>query len=78
MKDMTEGQARAEALKRWGSGGAIRFRPPRIADGRSSLGRLAPYRCCVGNGRLGRACTLIGHGDTWRAAFADVRPVSRV
>ena len=74
VKDMSPTQAQAEAVKRWGTTGAIRARPPSIRKG--APGRLAPYRCIVGNGGLGRSCSVMGQGDTWRDAFADARPVA--
>jgi len=75
MKDMTEEQALAEAIRRWGASGAIRLRTHSSASGRVRRGRLARYRCVVGNGGLGRDCSIEGQGDTWREAFLDARPV---
>ena len=68
MKDMTQKQALAEAIRRWGPSGTIRFRPTR-RDG-SPRGRLARYCCTVGNGRNG-SFRSEGQGNTWREAFAD-------
>src|SRR5262249_62262478 len=48
MKDMTQEEARAEALRRWGAAGTIEFHPPRRRRG--LRGRLARYACTVGNG----------------------------
>lgn len=74
MKDMTRVQAQEEAMRRWGTSGAIRFRPAAVSKGRSGRGRLARYRCTVGNGGLGKSCSVEGQGDTWREAFADAHP----
>jgi hypothetical protein len=76
MKDMTEEQALAETRLRWGAGGAIRLRTNTSASGRVRRGRLARYRCVVGNGSLGKNCSIEGQGNTWREAFLDARPVS--
>jgi|GEM_PF-3111901 len=76
MKDMTKEQALAEATRRWGPSGAIRLRTHSSASGRVERGRLARYRCVVGNGFLGKDCSIEGQGDTWREAFLDARPVS--
>ena len=76
VKDMTDKQAQAEAEKRWGSRGAIRYRPAVVARPNGRPGRLARYAYTVGNGGLGKSCSIQGQGDTWRAAFADVRPIS--
>lgn len=76
VKDMTEEQALAEAIRRWGARGAIRLRTHSSASGRVRRGRLARYRCVVGNGGLGKDCSIEGQGDTWREAFLDARPVS--
>ena len=72
MKDMTEKEARAEAIRRWGPSGTIEFRPSRSINGRR--GRLARYCCTVANGDLGSSYSIEGQGDTWREAFADARP----
>ncbi len=69
---MTESEARVEARRRWGPSGAIRLRPDAKNSG---TGRLARYRCMVGNGGLGKACSIEGQGDTWLLAFADARQV---
>lgn len=74
MKDMTQKQALAEAVRRWGPSGAIRFRPPQARKGHPGTGRLARYRCIVGNGGLGKLRSIEGQGDTWREAFADACP----
>jgi hypothetical protein len=71
MKDMTQQEAQAEALRRWGAGGVIEFRPPRR---RGVRGRLARYACKVGNGGPGGLHSVEGQGDTWREAFEDARP----
>jgi hypothetical protein len=76
MKDMTEEQALAEAVRRWGPSGAIRLRTQSSVSGRVQRGRLARYRCVVGNGGLGKDCSIEGQGDTWREAFLDARPVT--
>ncbi len=73
---MTLEQAQAEALRRWGRGGAVRLRPTPAARNGKEPGRLARYRCTVGNHGLGRACSIEGQGDTWRAAFADVHKIA--
>jgi hypothetical protein len=75
MKDMTDDEARAEAVRRWGPGGAIRLSNDIQRPGRVRRGRLARYRCMVGNGNLGKGCSAMGQGDTWREAFLDVREV---
>jgi hypothetical protein len=72
MKDMTQRQAQAEAVRRWGASGTIRFRPPLVA--RSQRGRLARYSCTVSNGVEGSFYSIEGQGHTWREAFADARP----
>ncbi|MCA1825831.1 MAG: hypothetical protein LC689_02685 [Myxococcales bacterium] len=69
MKDMTERQARAEAMKRWGAAAIIQYSAPR-SDRR---GRLARYTCKVGNG-AGGGIAIEGQGYTWREAFDDARP----
>jgi hypothetical protein len=71
MKDMTQTQALAEALRRWGASGTIEFRPPRVA--RPHRGRLARYTCKVGNGAGGSIRSVEGQGDSWREAFDDAR-----
>jgi len=71
MKDMTQEQARAEALRRWGATGTIEFRPPRRP--RALRGRLARYACKVGNGIPG-GLQVEGQGDSWVEAFADAHP----
>jgi hypothetical protein len=76
MKDMTEKQALAEAVRRWGASGAIRLRTNSSASGRVQHGRLARYRCMVGNGGLGTDCSVEGQGNTWREAFLDAGPVT--
>ena len=70
MKDMTQAQAQAEAVRRWGARGMVEFRPAR-AD-RSARGRLARYSCVVANGAPGYR-SIEGQGETWRDAFADAR-----
>ncbi len=77
MKDLTKEEALAEARTRWGASGAVRARPGGVARGGSGRGRLARYRYTVGNGGLGRACSIEGQGDTWRSALADARPLAR-
>jgi len=69
MKDMTEKQARAEALKRWGPAGTVTFRPSRSMNG--ERGRLARYCCIVANGDVRSPYTIQGQGNTWREAFDD-------
>lgn len=76
MKDMTKEQALAEAIRRWGATGSVRLRTHSSASGRVERGRLARYRCVVGNGNLGKHCSIEGQGDTWREAFLDARPVT--
>lgn len=75
MEDMTEVEARAEAVRRWGPTGAVRLWKETQRSGRVRRGRLARYRCMVGNGNLGKACSVVGQGDTWREAFLDAREV---
>lgn len=72
MKDMTEAEARAEAIRRWGPSGTIEFRPSRSSNGHR--GRLARYPCTVANGDRGSFYSIEGQGNTWREAFADARP----
>jgi hypothetical protein len=69
MKDMTEKQARAEALRRWGPTGTITFRPSRTI--KTERGRLARYCCIVGNGDGRSPYAVQGQGNTWREAFED-------
>jgi hypothetical protein len=69
MKDMTEQQARAEAVKRWGAAATIQYSPARSPR----RGRLARYTCKVGNGAAGTT-GVEGQGYTWREAFDDARP----
>jgi hypothetical protein len=76
MKDMTQKQAKEEAVRRWGSSGAVRLREGPASKGVNRPGRLARYRCTVGNGGLGKFCSIQGQGDTWATAFADARPTS--
>lgn len=72
MKDMTEKQALAEAVRRWGERGTIRFRPtPATRIPRLNRGRLARYCCVVSNGEGPRVYLVEGQGNTWREAFAD-------
>lgn len=71
MKDMTQDEARAEALRRWGTAGTIEFHPSRRNG--ALRGRLARYACKVGNGARGSRAEE-GQGDTWREAFDDARP----
>jgi hypothetical protein len=72
MKDMTRAQAQAEAFRRWGPNGTIRFLPAHVA--RIQRGRLARYSCIVGNGSTGGFYCIEGQGHTWTEAFADARP----
>jgi hypothetical protein len=74
VKDMTQKQALAEAVRRWGAGGAVRFRATAARNGQKGRGRLARYRCTVGNGGLGKYRSIEGQGDTWREAFDDAGP----
>jgi hypothetical protein len=71
MRDLTDKQAQAEAVRRWGPSGTVRVRPASL-NGRR--GRLARYRCTVGNGNAGAFSSVEGQGDTWLEAFADARP----
>lgn len=71
MKDMTQTEALAEAIRRWGPTGTIKFRPP--DPGRAQRGRLARYSCIVGNGIVGSLYSIEGQGNTWREAFEDAR-----
>jgi len=72
MKDMTQKQAWAEAVRRWGPTATIEFRPPRTSGNRR--GRLARYCCTVSNGDRGSFESVEGQGNTWVEAFADARP----
>ena len=75
MADLTEKEALSEARRRWGATGTVRMRPPPTRqEGRQAPGRLAPYRYTVGNGGLGKHCTVLGQGDSWEQAFEDARP----
>lgn len=76
MKDMTRKEAMAEAIRRWGPTGTIRFRPAPWSKGNRRQGRLARYCYTVGNGDLGKLCSIEGQGNTWREAFADARAVA--
>jgi hypothetical protein len=71
MKDMTLQQAQAEAVRRWGSTGTIKFRPS--SAGLIQRGRLARYCCTVTNCEVRSAYSVEGQGNTWREAFADAR-----
>ncbi len=71
VKDMTQEQARAEALRRWGPSGTITFRPSRTI--KTQRGRLARYCCIVGNGDGRSPYSIEGQGNTWREAFEDAR-----
>ena len=68
---MTRSEAQAEAIRRWGPGGTIRF----LAGHASKVerGRLARYSCIVGNGLAGTLDSVEGQGNTWREAFDDAR-----
>jgi hypothetical protein len=68
MKDMTEKQARAKAIRLWGVSGNIRYRPANRNS--STRGRLARY-CCIVGGYAGAFQPVQGQGNTWREAFAD-------
>lgn len=72
MKDMTRAQAQAEAFRRWGPNGTIKFRPGSVS--RIQRGRLARYTCIVGNGHADSFSSVEGQGHTWLEAFADARP----
>jgi hypothetical protein len=71
MKDMTAEEAKVEAGRRWGPGGAIHQLEPTVSSRNGHPGRLRRYRFTVGNNRLGPACSVKGQGDTWREAFED-------
>ena len=76
MKDMTDKQALAEAIRRWGAGGTIRFRQTHSTKvPRLHRGRLARYCCTVSNGDVPRSFLVEGQGNTWREAFADADDV---
>jgi|tagenome__1003787_1003787.scaffolds.fasta_scaffold20099173_1 hypothetical protein len=75
LKDMTQEQAQAEAIRRWGSSATAIYRPSRRADG--GHGRLARYCCTVGNGRVGMY-PVEGQGNTWREAFDDAAVAQEV
>jgi len=68
---MTQKEAQAEAIRRWGEGGTATFRPGTKGKPR---GRLARYKCVVSSGQRGLFPTTVGQGDTWQAAFADAGP----
>jgi hypothetical protein len=67
---MTQTQAQAEAIRRWGPRGTVEFRPSR--NQREQRGRLARYCCLVSNGAPGYR-SIEGQGETWVEAFADAR-----
>lgn len=69
---MTQAQAQAEAFRRWGPRGTIKFLPAHVE--RMQRGRLARYSCIVGNGCVGSFYAIEGQGHTWAEAFADARP----
>jgi hypothetical protein len=69
MKDMTQKQAQAEAVRRWGATGTIKFRPSNA--GKIQRGRLARYCCIVSSCQVRSTYTVEGQGNTWREAFAD-------
>ncbi len=71
MRDMTEQQALAEAIRRWGPRGTVRFLPQR-QSGRQR-GRLARSPCSVGDGAPGSSHSVEGQGNTWLEAFEDAR-----
>jgi hypothetical protein len=71
MRDMTEQQALAEAVKRWGTSATISIHPPRAT--RQQPGRLARYRCTVRSGLTRGSYPVEGQGHTWLEAFADAR-----
>jgi hypothetical protein len=68
---MTQEQARTEAIRRWGQGGTVTFRPGTKDRPR---GRLARYKCVVSSGQCGFSPSIEGQGDTWQEAFADAHP----
>ncbi len=70
MKEMTQAQAQAEAIRRWGPGGTVEFRPSR--SHREVRGKLARYPCLVSDGTAGHR-SIEGQGETWTDAFADAR-----
>jgi len=71
MKDMTEKQAQAEAFRRWGATGTIKFRSS--SANRIQRGRLARYCCTVSSCQVRSLYSVEGQGNTWREAFADAR-----
>lgn len=71
MRTMTREEAQAEAIRRWGEGGTVTFRPGGKGGPR---GRLARYKCVVSSGERGFFPSTEGQGDTWLEAFADARP----
>lgn len=66
---MTLEEAREEAVRRWGITAVVEFRPARSPQSRR--GRLARYRCTVGNRDAYHS--IEGQGETWIEAFADAR-----
>jgi hypothetical protein len=68
---MTREEALAEAVRRWGEGGRVTFRPRNPGK---VPGRLARYKCIVSSGQHGFRPATEGQGDTWQDAFADARP----
>ena len=78
VRDLTESQAAAEAIRRWGQSGAIRLRSDGTGLGSVKRGRLARYRCTVGDGGLGEYRSMEGQGDSWLEAFLDAKPIVTV
>lgn len=71
MKEMTAAEAKVEAERQWGPGGAIHELRATWSKRNGRQGRLRPYRFTVGNNGLGPTCSVKGQGDSWRQAFAD-------
>ena len=78
VRDLTESEAAAEAIRRWGPSGAIRLRSDASGLGSVKRGRLARYRCTVGDGGLGEYRSVEGQGDSWLEAFLDAKPILSV
>ena len=68
---MTQQEAQAEAIRRWGEGGTVILRP---GPKNKPRGRLARYKCVVSSGERGFFPSTEGQGDTWQEAFADAHP----
>lgn len=69
MKDMTQKEALAEAIRRWGENATIEYRHSL----KGKRGKLARYPCIVHSGQVRSFTAVEGQGNTWREAFDDAR-----